>query len=308
MLRLPDGNTIELTQELLAVIDDLDLPPDVQVDVLYNDGPALEEQLANVVGQGGLGFVIAVFAIFIFLLQIRPSAIRGILHTLRPTLIIAISIPLSVMITVLIMAIFDWTLNFMSLAGLAIAVGRIVDDSIVVLENIYRHIQSGGQRISTGGAETTAYRFAHLGDNPGLAAAIQGTREVAAAIVASTLTTVAVFLPLAFIPGIVGEFFLPFAQTVCVSLLASTLIALTAVPALGSILLRRGDMADESGSGSGRHLAPTHLHAGPAVGPQPPAFDRSGLHRRRDRPAFPWAYCCPSRYSPRVKPSRCVLT
>ena len=246
VLRLPDGNTIELTQELLAVIDDLDLPPDVQVDVLYNDGPALEEQLANVVGQGGLGFVIAVCAIFIFLLQIRPSAIRGILHTLRPTLIIAISIPLSVMITVLVMAIFDWTLNFMSLAGLAIAVGRIVDDSIVVLENIYRHIQSGGQRISTGGAETTAYRFAHLGDNPGLAAAIQGTREVAAAIVASTLTTVAVFLPLAFIPGIVGEFFLPFAQTVCVSLLASTLIALTAVPALGSILLRRGDMADEA--------------------------------------------------------------
>ena len=245
VLRLPDGNTIELTQELLAVIDDLDLPPDVRVDVLYNDGPELEEQLANVVGQGGLGFAIAVSAIFIFLLQLRPSAIRGILHTLRPTLIIAISIPLSIMITVLIMAVFDWTLNFMSLAGLAIAVGRIVDDSIVVLENIYRHIQAGGQRISTGGTEATAYRFAPLGDNPGLAAAIRGTREVAAAILASTLTTVAVFLPLAFIPGIVGEFFLPFAQTVCVSLLASTFIALTAVPVLGSILLRRGDMADE---------------------------------------------------------------
>lgn len=245
VLRLPDGNTIELTQELLAVIGDLDLPPDVQVDVLYNDGPELEEQLANVVGQGGLGFAIAVSAIFIFLLQLRPSAIRGILHTLRPTLIIAISIPLSIMITVLIMAVFDWTLNFMSLAGLAIAVGRIVDDSIVVLENIYRHIQAGGQRISTGGTEATAYRFAPLGDDPGLAAAIRGTREVAAAILASTLTTVAVFLPLAFIPGIVGEFFLPFAQTVCVSLLASTFIALTAVPVLGSILLRRGDMADE---------------------------------------------------------------
>ena len=245
VLRLPDGNTIELTQELLAVIGDLDLPPDVRVDVLYNDGPELEEQLANVVGQGGLGFAIAVSAIFIFLLQLRPSAIRGILHTLRPTLIIAISIPLSIMITVLIMAVFDWTLNFMSLAGLAIAVGRIVDDSIVVLENIYRHIQAGGQRISTGGTEATAYRFAPLGDNPGLAAAIRGTREVAAAILASTLTTVAVFLPLAFIPGIVGEFFLPFAQTVCVSLLASTFIALTAVPVLGSILLRRGDMADE---------------------------------------------------------------
>ncbi len=245
VLRLPDSNTIELTQELIAVIDDLDLPADVQIDVLYNDGPELEEQLANVVGQGGLGFAIAVFAIFIFLLQLRPSAIRGILHTLRPTLIIAISIPLSIMITVLIMAIFDWTLNFMSLAGLAIAVGRIVDDSIVVLENIYRHIQAGGQRIPTSGTETSAYRFAPLGDNPGLTAALRGTREVGAAILASTLTTVAVFLPLAFIPGIVGEFFLPFAQTVCVSLLASTFIALTAVPVLASMLLRQGDMADE---------------------------------------------------------------
>ena len=81
VLRLPEGNTIELAQELLAVIDDLDLPPGVQVDVLYNDGPALEEQLANVVGQGGLGFIIAVSAIFLFLLQIRPTVIRGILNT-----------------------------------------------------------------------------------------------------------------------------------------------------------------------------------------------------------------------------------
>jgi HAE1 family hydrophobic/amphiphilic exporter-1 len=245
VLRLPEGNTIELAQELLAVIDDLDLPPGVRVDVLYNDGPALEEQLANVVGQGGLGFIIAVSAIFLFLLQIRPTVIRGILNTLRPTLITAISIPLSVMITVLVMAVFDWSLNFMSLAGLAIAVGRIVDDSIVVLENIYRHIQVGSQRLPTSGTETVAYRLAPLGDNPRLAAAIRGTREVGPAILASTLTTVAVFLPLGFIPGIVGEFFLPFAQTVCVSLLASTLIALTVVPVLASMLLRQGDMADE---------------------------------------------------------------
>lgn len=245
VFRLPEGNTIELTNELLTVIDDLNLPPDVKVDVLYNDGPELEEQLANVVGQGGLGFVIAIFAIFIFLLQLRPNAVRGILNTLRPTLIIAISIPLSIMITVLVMGIFDWTINFMSLAGLAIAVGRIVDDSIVVLENIYRHVQTGGQRFQTGGTGAVAYRFTDLGDNPRLTAAIRGTREVGPAILASTLTTVAVFLPLGFIPGIVGEFFLPFAQTVCVSLLASTLIALTAVPVLASVLLRRGDMADE---------------------------------------------------------------
>ena len=248
VLQLPDGNTIDVTQELASVIEGLQLPPDVRVDVLYNDGPELEEQLSNVVGQGGLGFVIVVIAIFLFLLQLRPSVIRGILQTLRPTIIIAISIPLSIMITILVMAVMDWTLNFMSLAGLAIAVGRIVDDSIVVLENIYRHVQAGATRYPMQGAEFTAYRLAPLGDDPGLTAAIRATREVGPAILASTLTTVAVFLPLAFIPGIVGEFFLPFAQTVCVSLLASTLIALTAVPVLASLLLRSGDMADEDGS------------------------------------------------------------
>ena len=248
VLRLPDGNTIELTQELASVIEDLQLPPDVRIDVLYNDGPELEEQLTSVVGQGGLGFVIAVIAIFLFLLQLRPTVIRGILQTFRPTVIIAISIPLSIMITILVMAIMDWTLNFMSLAGLAIAVGRIVDDSIVVLENVYRHVQAGSTRYPMQGPEFTAYRLAPLGDDPRLTAAIRGTREVGPAILASTLTTVAVFLPLGFIPGIVGEFFLPFAQTVCVSLLASTFIALTAVPVLASLLLRAGDMADEDGS------------------------------------------------------------
>ncbi len=248
VLQLPEGNTIEVAQELLTIITSLELPPDVRVDVLYNDGPELEEQLTSVVGQGGLGFVIAVIAIFLFLLQLRPTVIRGILQTLRPTVIIAISIPLSIMITILVMAVMDWTLNFMSLAGLAIAVGRIVDDSIVVLENIYRHVQAGSTRYPMQGPEFTAYRLMPLGDDPGLTAAIRGTREVGPAILASTLTTVAVFLPLAFIPGIVGEFFLPFAQTVCVSLLASTFIALTAVPVLSSLLLRAGDMADEDDS------------------------------------------------------------
>jgi HAE1 family hydrophobic/amphiphilic exporter-1 len=227
VLKTPEGNTIELTNELLSVVDSMALPSDVRIDVLYNSGPELEEQLSNVMQQGGQGFVIAVAAIFLFLLQLRPTALRGAANTLRPTLIIAISIPLSILTTILVMAIFDWALNFMSLAGLAIAVGRIVDDSIVVLENTYRHVQAGEPRAS---------------------AAVRGAREVGAAILASTLTTVAVFLPLAFIPGIVGEFFLPFAQTVCVSLLGSTFIALTAVPVLGSVLLRQGDMADEADS------------------------------------------------------------
>ena len=127
----------------------------------------------------------------------------------------------------------------MSLAGLAIAVGRIVDDSIVVLENIYRHIQEGSPRA---------------------VAVIEATREVSPPVVASTLTTVAVFVPLGFLPGVVGQFFSPFAQTVCVSLLASTLVALTAVPVLASWFLRAGDVADDPENATGRHLLAEDLH------------------------------------------------
>ncbi len=226
ILKTPSGNTIDITHEIDRALLELEneLPPDLDIAVMDSQAPRLEGELSKVVSQGMQGFIFAVIAVFVFLLQIRPSLFYGPLNTLRPTFIIAVSIPLSVMITMLVMAVFDWTLNFMSLAGLAIAVGRIVDDSIVVLENIYRHINEGSPRS---------------------VAVIEATREVSAAIVASTLTTVAVFVPLGFLPGVVGQFFLPFAQTVCVSLLASTLVALTAVPVLASWFLRRGDMIED---------------------------------------------------------------
>ena len=224
VLKSPDGNTIDITREIAALLLRLDgqLPPDLDVAVMDSQAPRLEEELSKVVSQGAQGFAFAVIAVFVFLLQIRPHIVSGVVNTVRPTAIIAVSIPLSVMVTMLVMAAFDWTMNFMSLAGLAIAVGRIVDDSIVVLENIYRHICEG---------------------NPRAVAVIEATREVGPAIVASTLTTVAVFIPLGFLPGVAGQFFLPFAQTVCVSLAASTLVALTAVPVLASWFLCQGDMA-----------------------------------------------------------------
>ena len=227
--KTPDGNTIDITHAIDQLLVDLqgEIPPDIDIAVMESQAPRLEEELGKVIGQGIQGFAFAVLAVFLFLLQLRPRPLAGIANTLRPTIIIALSIPLSVMITMLVMALFDWTLNFMSLAGLAIAVGRIVDDSIVVLENIYRHIQEGSPRA---------------------VAVIAATQEVSPPVVASTLTTVAVFVPLAFLPGVVGQFFSPFAQTVCVSLLASTLVALTAVPVLGSWFLRQGDLTGEPGT------------------------------------------------------------
>ena len=233
--KTPEGNTIDIANGIGLLLVELEgeLPPDVDIAVMESQGPDLEEGLRNVMAQGMQGFAFAVLAVFLFLLQLRPRPFAGIANTLRPTIIIALSIPLSVMITMLVMALFDWTLNFMSLAGLAIAVGRIVDDSIVVLENIYRHIQEGSPRA---------------------VAVIEATQEVSPPVVASTLTTVAVFVPLGFLPGVVGQFFSPFAQTVCVSLLASTLVALTAVPVLGSWFLRQGDITGEPGTPQGDTL------------------------------------------------------
>ena len=222
-----DANTVTVTDAALVVLNDIVasgvLPPNMEIQELSNDGPYVREALDNLLREGTTGFIFAIIVVFAFLLNIRPSILLGIRMALRPTAIMAVSIPLSIITGVLLMSLTDITLNFMSLAGLAIAVGRVVDDSIVVLENMYRHIEEGEERID---------------------AAYTATREVAAAIVSSTLTTVAVFLPLAFIPGIVGEFFSPFAVSVSLALLASTAVAVTAVPVLGAILLRPGEFSD----------------------------------------------------------------
>ena len=229
----PDANTVDVTEGIHAAIAEgranNALPAELDIAVLSDSGPDVRESLDNLLREGTLGFLFAVAVVFIFLLNVRPSLLRGVTLALRPTAIIAVSIPLSVLMGVLMMSFTDISLNFMSLAGLAIAVGRVVDDSIVVLENTYRHIQLGGDRVQS---------------------AYEATREVSAAIVSSTLTTVAIFLPLAFIEGLVGEFFSPFAISVSLALLASTAVAVTAVPVLGAILLRRGDFPESADDGA----------------------------------------------------------
>ena len=228
IIKEPEANTLDVTTGIQQVVEDLDIPQDVQLLEVTNNGPIVEESLSGLLREGALGFIFAVSAVFIFLINTRPTLLKGLAYTLRPTVIIAISIPLSILGGILIMGFTGISLNFMSLAGLAIAVGRVVDDSIVVLENIYRHIQRGEDNF---------------------AGAIEGTREVGAAIVSSTLTTVVVFIPLAFIQGLVGEFFTPFALSVSFALVSSTFVALTAVPVLCVALLRRGDLPDAEVAG-----------------------------------------------------------
>ncbi len=232
VIKDPDANTVDVTSSVLDTLDSIEgLPPDIEIVTLQNDGPEVEEQLTGLLREGFWGFVFAITTVFIFLLNFRPGLLKGPVVTLRPTAIIGVSIPLSIMTGVLIMGASGLSLNFMSLSGLAIAVGRVVDDSIVVLENMYRHLQRGEDRVS---------------------AALDATREVGAAIISSTLTTVAVFVPLAFIQGLVGEFFAPFAMSVSFALLASTLVALTAVPVLGVVLLREGDFPQDSEESAGQ--------------------------------------------------------
>ena len=135
----------------------------------------------------------------------------------RSTIVAAVSIPLSVLAAIILMSTTGITINIMTLGGLAVAVGRVVDDSIVVLENIYRH-RSQGEPIGE--------------------AVLNGTREVSSAITSSTITTIAVFLPLGVVGGLISQFFLPFALTVTYALLASLVVALTVIPVLAYFLVK----------------------------------------------------------------------
>ena len=227
VVKEPEANTIEVTDAIRAALDGVQgLPPGVDIIIVSDQGPEIQEQIDTLLNEAGFGFLFAVCVVFIFMLTLRPTAIRGLLSTLRPTIVIGLTIPLSVLTGVLLMAWQDMSLNFMTLGGLAISVGRVVDDAIVVLENVYRHIQAGRERWR---------------------AALDATVEVGPAIFASTLTTIVVFIPLGFIEGLVGAFFLPFALTVSFALVASLVVALTAVPVLGAYLLRPGDLPEGAG-------------------------------------------------------------
>lgn len=177
----------------------------VNVTTLLDQSEYIQSSIDSLVREALLGAIFAILVILVFLLSIRS------------TLVTAISIPTSMLITFIVLWWQGISLNIMTLGGLAVAVGRVVDDSIVVLEAIFRHVKRG---------------------EPVRQATINGTKEVALAITASTLTTVAVFLPLAFVGGLIGEIFRPFALTVTFALLSSLLVALTIVPVMASYFIK----------------------------------------------------------------------
>jgi hydrophobic/amphiphilic exporter-1 (mainly G- bacteria), HAE1 family len=189
--------------------------PDLRITTVSDLSNFIKESRDGLVREGGLGALFAILTIFLFL------------FSLRSTVVAAVSIPISILAALTLMLATGISMNIMTLGGLAVAVGRVVDDAIVVLENIYRHRARGDDKV-------TAVR--------------EGAREVAGAITASTATTVMVFLPLGFVGGLVSQFFLPFALTVTFALLASLACALTVVPVLAYFLVDKVQIqVDETG-------------------------------------------------------------
>ena len=202
MFKQSGSNTVKVSEavweEVASIHQDY---PGIRIDKTMDTADFINAAIANVEAAAGVGAVLAVFVLLLFL------------RSLSSTLIIGVAIPISVVSTFALMYFNGFTLNIVSFGGLALGVGMLVDNAIVVLENIYRHREEGKK---------------------GQEAAVIGSREVATAITASTLTTIAVFVPVMFIGGYTAQQFQQLAWVVSFSLLCSLLVALTVVPALCS--------------------------------------------------------------------------
>ncbi|ADH99001.1 efflux RND transporter permease subunit [Salisediminibacterium selenitireducens] len=203
-----DANTANVARAFTERLDELleeDRYSDIEQAILFNQGEYVDEAIASVALALVAGGLIAMIVLFLFL------------RNFKTPLLIGIAIPFSVIVTFVLLYFTNFSLNIMTLGGLALGIGMLVDNAIVVIENIYRHL--------------------NMKKSP-KQAALDGASEVATAITASTLTTVSVFLPVVFISGIVGNLFREFALTVAFSLLASLLVALTVVPMLAGKWLK----------------------------------------------------------------------
>ncbi|MCP8969299.1 efflux RND transporter permease subunit [Ectobacillus ponti] len=224
IVKTQDANTVDAAQAVKDQLDKLkaQLPKGTDLTVVFDQSVAVKQSINGMLKEGLLGAIFACVVILLFLRNVRS------------TLISVISIPLSILIAMLFLKQFNITLNVMTLGGLAVAVGRVVDDSIVVIENTYRHITQSKERPTN--------------------VILVGVKEVAAAITSSTLTTMAVFLPLGFVSGIIGKIFLPFALTVVFSLLASLIVAVTIVPLLAKLFLLKQKNLKHEEEGTGRSV------------------------------------------------------
>ncbi len=201
-----DANTVQVVNHVLAELPNIEkrLPAGSKLTVLMESAEPILNSINNLA-------TTAFLAVFI-----TAAVLLAFLRSWRTSSIVLVSIPLSMLATFAVMEQQGLTLNILSMAGLALAVGMLVDNSVVVLENIFSYLERGVSRAE---------------------AAIKGTEEMAMPITASTLTTVVVFLPMLFVPGIAGQMFRELSLTICFSLISSLIVALTLVPLMASLMI-----------------------------------------------------------------------
>jgi HAE1 family hydrophobic/amphiphilic exporter-1 len=206
--KMSGGNTVDVAEAVKKELEVLrqEIPSDVEIVIAYDNSVFTLDAVHDVEGNILFGSILAVFVIFLFLADIRT------------TIISAIAIPTSIIATFTFMDALGFSLNFMTLLGLSLAVGMLIDDAIVVIENIYRHVEMG---------KTSAK------------ASADATSEIGLAVTATTMSIVVVFLPVAYMKGIVGRFFYSFGMTIAFSVLVSLFVAFTLTPMLSSRWLRK---------------------------------------------------------------------
>jgi HAE1 family hydrophobic/amphiphilic exporter-1 len=201
-------NTLSTVKGIRAALEELRpfMPADIQYMTIFDQGEMIENVTGNTAKTAVTGGFIAVIVLWLFL------------RNWRPTVIITLAIPISIVTTFIGLYLFGYTLNIITLGGFALVVGMLIDNAVVVIENIYRHLEDGSHRNE---------------------AAINGASEVGLAIAASTFTTVAVFVPLTLAGGFAGKISQPLAITICLGLCASLLVATTIVPMFASVLFKK---------------------------------------------------------------------
>ncbi|WP_191557202.1 efflux RND transporter permease subunit [Metabacillus idriensis] len=211
IVKSADANTVDVANAVKEELDGFEKEYDnLKILSTLDQAEPIEESVSTMLSKALFG---AVFAIIIILLFLRD---------IKSTLISVVSIPLSLLIAVLILKQMDITLNIMTLGAMTVAIGRVVDDSIVVIENIYRRMSLQDEKLK------------------GMSLVREATKEMFVPIMSSTIVTIAVFLPLALVNGVIGELFLPFALTIVFALLASLVVAVTIVPMLAHSLFKKG--------------------------------------------------------------------
>lgn len=209
IVKAADGNTVEVVNNVKDEISTIEKDLDLKVITTLDQGEPIEEAVSTMLSKALFGIVFAVLIILLFL------------RSIKTTLISIVSIPLSLLMAIFLLHQMDITLNLLTLGALTVAIGRVIDDSIVVMENIYRRMALPGEQLR--GKELIR----------------EATRQMFIPIFSSTIVTIAVFLPIGLVGGIVGEMFLPFALAIAFALAASLIVAVTIVPMLAHSLYKK---------------------------------------------------------------------